>query len=299
MPLNKLPRLRDPHKRDFVNEVKDLFMEQYKKEPELYYKEDVKQVEEMQFLLQRCIISRRKNVKDSLNMLIAMLKWRKEHKIRELTQQDFPIEYFTCGAAFLYEPDKFGNRTLYIRTQLLKAVPELKSSLKEFIAYLMYQIDDSVKGETWSVIFDLTNTGWNNYDIDLLMHFLTLLKDYFPVNVDYVLAINFPWVLSAAWALAKRLIPPERRDVVIFISSNEIFNYIDKENVPDFLGGTCKREHKQTPKSCLTVVDYLLSQKDPELSAKRIRDIIKSLSDVLPKEHVSSMYKQLEQSGRN
>lgn len=162
----------------------------------------------------------------------------------------------------------------------------------------MYQVDDSVNGESWAVIFDLTNTGWSNYDIDLLMHFLTLLREYFPVNLDYVLAINFPWVLSAAWALAKRLIPPERRDVVVFISHDEIFNYIDKENVPDFLNGTCKRPHKLTPKTCQTTVDFLLSQKEPELSSKRIREIVKAFSDTLPKEHVVTMYKQIEEAGR-
>lgn len=162
----------------------------------------------------------------------------------------------------------------------------------------MYQVDDTEKGESWSVIFDLTNTGWNNYDIDLLMHFLTLLREYFPVNLDYVLAINFPWILSAAWALAKRLIPPERRDVVAFISHNEIFDYIEKENVPDFLGGTCKRAHKNSSKTCNTTVGYLLSLKDPEIPAKRIREIVKAFADSLPKEHVLSMYKQIEDSGR-
>lgn len=166
------------------------------------------------------------------------------------------------------------------------------------MTYHIYQVDDSVNGESWAVIFDLTNTGWNNYDIDLLMYFLTLLREYFPVNLDYVLAINFPWILSAAWALAKRLIPPERRDVVVFISQNDIFNYIEKENVPDFLGGTCKRAHKFQSKTCETTVGYLLSQKDPEISAKRIREIVKAFSDILPKEHVLSMYKQIEDSGR-
>lgn len=131
MPRNKLPRLRDPTKRDFVHQVKDLFLEYYKQEPDLFYKEDVKQVENLQFLLQRCIIHKRKNVNDSLNMLIAMLKWRREHRIRELADHDFPLEYHMCGAAFLYEPDKFGNRTLYIRTQLLRTIPELRSSFKE------------------------------------------------------------------------------------------------------------------------------------------------------------------------
>lgn len=162
-----------------------------------------------------------------------------------------------------------------------------------YLASLMYQIDDSVNGKTWSVIFDLTNTGWSNYDIELLMHFLTLLREYFPVNLDYVLAINFPWVLSAGWAIAKRLIPPERRDVVIFISDKEIFNYIDKENVPDFLGGTCTREHKIHPNTNYSTVKFLLSQKDQEISPKRIREIIKAFSDILPENHVNKMFEEL------
>lgn len=131
MPLNKLPRLRDPTNRDFVHEVRDLFLEHYKQEPDLFYKDDVRQVEDMDFLLQRCIISKKKNVKESLNMLIGMLKWRKEHRLRELADYDFPIEYHMCGTSFLYEPDKFGNKTLYVRTQLLRTIPELRASFKE------------------------------------------------------------------------------------------------------------------------------------------------------------------------
>lgn len=130
MPYNKLPRLRDPHQRDFVHEVKDLLIEKYKQEPDSYYEEDVRLVKDMKFLLQRCIISKRKNVRESFNMLDNMMRWRKEKRLRELRDQDFPVEYYMCGAAFLYEPDKFGNKTLYIRTALLKTNPELKESLK-------------------------------------------------------------------------------------------------------------------------------------------------------------------------
>lgn len=131
MPLNKLPRLRDPLKRDFVHEVKDLFLEQYKQEPDAYYQEDVRQVESMQFLLLRCIIYKKKNVKESLDMLIAMLKWRKDHRLREIGDFSFPLEYHLTGTSFIYEPDKFGNKTLYIRTSLLRNIPELRASLKE------------------------------------------------------------------------------------------------------------------------------------------------------------------------
>lgn len=165
------------------------------------------------------------------------------------------------------------------------------------MAYLVFQIDDAVEGQSWSVVLDLTNMSWSNYDIDLLMHFLNLLKEYFPVSIDYVLAINFPWILSTAWTITKRFIPPERRDVVIFISDKEIFNYVDEENVPDFLNGTCKREYKLLPKNCTTIVEYLLKS-EPKVSAKRIKEIIDIFCEVLPAEHGRKMLKELEDSGR-
>lgn len=298
MPLNKVPRLRDPETRDCVLKVRELFLEQHKKEPELYYEEDVQLVRDCKFILQRCLISKRKNVDESLTMLVNMLKWRKEQRIRELTDQDFPIEYFTAGIAFLYEPDKFGNKTLYIRTTLLKCIPELKASFKKFIAYLMYQIDDCENGNTFAIIFDLTNTGWNNYDIDLLMYFLTLLKEYFPVNVDYILSINFPWILTTAWSVIKRLIPPERRDVVVFIPQKEVFNYVDKQNLPDFLGGTCQRDHQARAKTCMSVVEFLMERHNPTYPPKRIAEIITIMSDLLTEEQANNLFSQLEACAR-
>lgn len=301
MPRNKVPRLRDAETRACVLELRDLFLEQYKQEPELYYDEDVALVRECKFLMQRCLISRRKNVGDSLAMLTAMLKWRKEVRLRELTDQDFPVEYFSAGIAFIYEPDKYNNKTLYIRTRLLKCVPELRASFKLFMAYLLYQIDDCQDGaETFSITFDLTQTGWNNYDIDLLMHFLTLLKDYFPLNVDYILAINFPWVLSAAWSVIKRLIPPERRDVVVFIQDKQVQDFVEQENLPDFLGGSCDRDYQFQPKTQLRFVDQLLAQEEPcNLSAKRIAEIIQTVSDFLTPEQINDSYARLQASGRH
>lgn len=131
MPLNKLPRLRDPTERDFVHDVRNQFLEYYKQEPEAFYEEDVQLVKDFKFLLQRCIIYKKKNVKESLSMLISMLKWRKEHRLRTIKDYEFPAEIYMSTACFLYEPDKFGNRILFIRSQMFRSIPELKTSFKE------------------------------------------------------------------------------------------------------------------------------------------------------------------------
>lgn len=286
MPMNKIPRLREP-RGPIVQQVRDLFLErEFKVNPDEFYQEDIKLIEDMDFLLQRYVIMQRKNVENSVKMVSQMLKWRKERKLYELTVDVFPQELTICGGAFTYEPDKFGNKTLYLRASMCKNCTELKPAMKDFLSYLLFSIDDCKNGSTYAVIMDLTDTTWTNYDLDLLMHFVTLLKDYFPVNLDYVLAINFPWILSAAWGIIKRVIPAEKRDAVQFINSNKILDFIPKENCPDFLGGTCKKSYRFVNEDAPNAVDYMMQNSSKTIPIKRLREILVLFSDILPKDHM-------------
>lgn len=284
--MNKIPRLREP-RGPIVQQVRDIFLErEFKASPEEFYQEDIKLVENMDFLLQRYVIMQRKHVENSVKMVSQMLRWRKERKLYELKADTFPQELTICGGAFNYEPDKFGNKTLYLRASMCKNCVELKPAMKDFLSYLLFNIDDCKNGSTYAVIMDLTDTTWTNYDLDLLMHFVTLLKDYFPVNLDYVLAINFPWILSAAWGIIKRVIPAEKRDAVHFISSNKILDFIPKENCPDFLGGTCTRSYRYIDENAPTAVDYMMQNSSKTITTKRLREILILFSDILPKDHM-------------
>lgn len=283
-----------------MQQVRDLFLErEYKQSPGDYYLEDIKLIENMDFLLQRYIIMQRKNVDASVKMVSQMLKWRKERKLYEMKDEQFLQEFTLSGAAFLYEPDKFGNRTVYLRASMVKNCNEVKQAMKDFLTYLVFQVDDSKDGTPFSVIMDLTNVTWNNYDLDLLMHFVAQLKDYFPVNLDYVLAINFPWLLSTAWTLIKRSLPTEKRGVVQFISSDKVFEYIDKDNVPDFLGGACKRPYSYVNEDAPNAIEYLVLHVGPNsakpVTKKRLREILNTFSDILPKEFTRQLQQQIDQ----
>ena len=293
--MNKIPRLREP-RGQVVQQVRDLFLERhYKQTPELFYADDVKQIENMEFLLQRYIIMQRKDVEQSVEMVAQMLKWRKEKQLRELNDRRLPRELTLVGGAFLYENDNFGNRTLYLRASLCKNCTELKTAMKQFLTYLLYKLDDSKDGTTYAVIMDLTDCTLSNYDIDLLTHIVSLLKDYFPVNMDYFLAINFPWILSAAWSLIKRLIPTEKRDAVQFINSDKIFDFVPKENCPDFLGGTCTRPYAYDNPEGPTIIEYLQHNIQKPISHKRLKEILALFSETLPKNHLNILKKHIDQ----
>lgn len=294
MTKNKIPKLREP-RGEIVKQIRDMFLEQeYNLARDDFYEQDIKLVENMDFLLQRFVIMQRKKIEPSVKMVSQMLKWRKERKLYDLTINSFPQELTICGAAFTYENDKYGNRTVYLRAGMCKNCAELRSASKDFLSYLMFKTDDPIEGSPFVVIMDLTNTTWSNYDIDLLMHLLALLKDYFPVNLDYVLAINFPWILSTAWSLIKHLIPSEKRDAVQFISSSKVFDYIDKENCPDFLGGTCTKPYTSKNPGAPNTIEYLVRHGEKPPTTKRLREILTIFKDILPKDHKELLKRQLE-----
>jgi len=294
MPLNKIPKLREP-RGPVSQQVRDLFLErEFKEKPEDYYLEDVKMIENMDFLLQRYVIMQRKDVEGSVKMVSSMLRWRKERKLLEMSYKQFPCELTMAGGAFVYEPDKYGNKTLYLRASLCKNCAEIKSAMKDFLTYLLFQLDDAKDGHPYAIIMDLTNTTLTNYDIDLLTHIVALLKDYFPVNMDYFLAINFPWILTAAWSLIKRLIPVEKRDAVQFISSDKIFDYVAKENCPDFLGGTCQRPYQFADPDAPNTIEYLKQNTTKSISHKRLKEILNLFNENLTKEHMLDLKEQIE-----
>lgn len=293
--MNKIPKLREP-RGPIVQQVRDLFLErEFKQSPEDFYLDDIKNIEDMDFLLQRYVIMQRKDVEASVKMVSSMLRWRKEKKLFEMAYKQFPRELTMAGGAFVYEPDKYGNKTLYLRASLCKNCAELKTPMKDFLTYLVFQLDDAKDGAPYAIIMDLTNTTLTNYDIDLLTHIVALLKDYFPVNMDYFLAINFPWILSAVWSLIKRLIPAEKRDAVQFISSDKIFDFVSKENCPDFLGGTCQRPYKFADPEAPTTIEYLQQTSTKSITHKRLKEILNLFNENLTKEHMLMLKDHIDQ----
>lgn len=295
MPLNKIPKLREP-RGPIVQEIRDKFLEtEYKQNPDDFYQQDIRHIENMDFLLQRFVIMQRKNVDASVKMVADMLRWRKEKKVYDLGLDYFPQELGLSGAAFTYERDLFGNRVIFMRGKLCRNCAELRPAMKEYLTYLLMNIDDCKDGTTFAVVLDLTKASLSNYDLELLMHFVCLLKDYFPVNLDYVLAVNFPWILSAAWTLIKRLIPSEKRGAVQFINSDKIFDYIAKENCPDFIGGTCTVPYQVLYEQAPTAVDFILDQVDSNIPVKRCYEILELFKDLIPKDHCAKLEKQIDQ----
>ncbi|PWN17773.1 hypothetical protein BCV69DRAFT_285659 [Microstroma glucosiphilum] len=91
-----------------------------------------------------------------------------------------------------------------------------------------------------SFIFDLSSSNSSNFELELLPFLLDLLKNHYPGLVSSVHVLNFGWVHSGIWALAKRLLPRKALEKVYFVNKTEIAaegGLFEAGRLPKELGG--------------------------------------------------------------
>ncbi|OTF73059.1 hypothetical protein BLA29_006704 [Euroglyphus maynei] len=76
----------------------------------------------------------------------------------------------------------------------------------------------------------------------------------------------------------ERWLPSETRNKIKFCKEDEIFDYIDRENLPMYLGGTCRINYHHVPKSCRTSME--LGQERGK-TLKEINKIMKQFQPLL------------------
>lgn len=253
---------------------------------QFYYPEDIEKIRSEDWFVKRFLLARGRKVDDAVAMMFDALKWRKSEDIRNLRPTYFPDEMFKISAMFLYQPDREGNLTVYFRVRYILRIPELLPTLKKFGNLLLYRVDEaSAAGHGITGVADFQGTGLQNADIDLLFYSIQTLRNYFPAGINHILIVDLPWVLRACWGLAKSWLPESKRKMVEFITRKEIRQFIDPENLPDFMGGNCQLPYKGSkvaPVGCPSArqfcIDQLgLSEKVADKIAGIYRPIVEAL----------------------
>lgn len=271
-----------------VKQVREGFLAAYEKEKDFYYEEDVKKIINDDWFVKRFLLARNRNVNDAIHMIIDAMKWRKSEAIRDLKASYFPDDMFKISSMFIYTKDKEGNLTVYFRVRYVIKITELVPIIKKFGNYLLHQVDEYTNGNGITGVADFQGTGIQNAEIDLLFYAITTLRNYFPAGINRILIVDLPWVLKACWGLAKAWLPENRRKLVEFITRKELTEYIDIDNLPDFMGGNCTVPYagsKVAPKSCPTMYEFCTDTLNlPPKTAEKISNIYKPVIESLENE---------------
>ena len=71
------------------------------------------------------------------------------------------------------------------------------------------------------------------------------MQDNYPENLYRCFIVNAPAIFTGIWAVTKAFMDERTKKKITIMGSNfhaQILEQIDAENLPDFLGGTCKCE---------------------------------------------------------
>ncbi|XP_053204660.1 motile sperm domain-containing protein 2-like [Panonychus citri] len=244
-----------------IDNVRQMVLDYYETDDkDSYDSTDLTELMVDNWWIKRFLIHKGGDEVEAFNMIINCLKWRKKIEIRSIKDNHFPEEIYRIGALFSYGRDQNGFPTVYIRLKMVKRLKEVSDLVKLFITYNFYKVDVESHGQGWGLIIDFNGAGLQNTDLDLARMVILGLKAYFPSSLEYVLCVDFPWILRAFWRVIKSWIPADRKFMLSFTSRNQLTSFIDQDYLPQFLGGNCKRPTNEAPFGCPKFVEYCVTE---------------------------------------
>ncbi|CAG5136093.1 unnamed protein product [Candidula unifasciata] len=114
---------------------------------------------------------------------------------------------------------------------------------------LIYQLDaalESIETQRNGLVFiyDMTESKYANFDYDLSIKILNLLKGAYPARLKRVLIVTAPLWFKAPFKILRLFVKEKLRDRVYTVSISELCSYIPKETLPVQLGGAQEPCHK-------------------------------------------------------
>ncbi|XP_058054083.1 motile sperm domain-containing protein 2-like [Anopheles bellator] len=225
-----------------VDELRQLFKEKLVKDAAKipaggFHEHDMKWVFEgdgwlIKFLENNDII-----MKDSLKQLWETMEWRKTSGINEIREDNIRMEYVNDGLMFPRGRDLDGKTVFIFKSKLYVRGSRNLDDLKKCFLYWIERIIREANDDLVTIVFDLTDAGLSNVDMDYTKYIINTLKNYYPCSLNYILIFDLPWILNATFQIIKKLLPAKAVDRLRNINSKNIREYIDEDNMQKCWGG--------------------------------------------------------------
>uniref|UniRef100_A0A673CBD4 Tyrosine-protein phosphatase non-receptor type 9 n=1 Tax=Sphaeramia orbicularis TaxID=375764 RepID=A0A673CBD4_9TELE len=129
---------------------------------------------------------------------------------------------------------------------------------KAVLQAIIYQLDkaiESVQTQRDGLIFiyDMTNSSYGNFDYELCVKILNLLKGAFPARLKCVFIVSSPLWFRAPFAVLRLFVREKLRERVCTVKAHELASHIPVSSLPEHLGGTSQYSHVAWIQSCVNI----------------------------------------------
>ena len=222
--------------------MRQSFQQQVSESPDLFDAVDVAKVASDDWTVDRFIGLKKHDLDAASAALVKAMKWRQEMSVSSIRETDFPAEFFWTGETHEYVRDRNNCAMMYARVKFHKQLTEFTPISKRYLIYLIERMEEEVRtsgANGWALIYDCDGGTIFNNNMDLLFFMIQAIFEYYPLSLTYIGLYNLPWVLRAIYHVCRGWIPEEFRNVLHFVNASTIQEYVGRENLPAYLGGTC------------------------------------------------------------
>ncbi|XP_040043220.2 tyrosine-protein phosphatase non-receptor type 9 isoform X1 [Gasterosteus aculeatus] len=130
------------------------------------------------------------------------------------------------------------------------------TSHKAVLQAIIYQLDKAIESAQTQkdgliFIYDMTNSSYGNFDYELCVKILNLLKGAFPARLKCVFIVSSPLWFRAPFAVLRLFVREKLRERVCTVKAHELATHIPVSSLPEHLDGTSQYNHVAWIQSCV------------------------------------------------
>ncbi|XP_056145375.1 motile sperm domain-containing protein 2 [Lampris incognitus] len=231
-----------------IEEARHRFRDEYVRDSsDKYDPRDVDRLQKDEALVEGYLTWRHYVVDEALKMIDESLQWRKEFGLNDLTESSIPRWMFETGAVYLHGYDKEGNKLFWFKVKLHVKDSKTIVDKKKYVAFWLESYAKREPGMPLTVVFDMSESGLSNIDMDFVRYIVNCFKIYYPKFLSTMIIVDMPWIMNAAWKIVKTWLGPEAISKLKFASKTDIQTYIGPEYLPPHMGGTDPFKYSYPP----------------------------------------------------
>lgn len=237
---------------EVVDQLRQMFKQKMEQSaakipPGGFHERDLKKIMANDVWLSKFLENNDLDLKKSLEQIWETCVWRKTAKINEISEDNIRMDYVHEGIMMARGRDLDGKIVFIYRSRLYTRGSRDLDEMKRVFLYWLERCIREANDDYITFMFELTDAGLSNVDMDLTKYIITTLKSYYPFSLNYILVYDLPWILNATFQIIKRLLPAKAVDRLRNINNKNIRDYIDEDNMLVPWGGKDDYEFKFIP----------------------------------------------------
>ncbi|KAM6939694.1 tyrosine-protein phosphatase non-receptor type 9 [Xenentodon cancila] len=203
------------------------------------------------------LMARKFDVARAIDLFQAYKNTRIKEGIININPDEEPLRSELLSGKFTVLPgrDAKGAALALFTARLHRSDVTTHKAVLQAIIYQLDKAIESIQTQRDGLIFiyDMTNSSYGNFDYELCVKILNLLKGAFPARLKCVFIVSSPLWFRAPFAVLRLFVREKLRERVCTVKAHELASHIPISSLPEHLGGTSQYSHVAWIQSCVNI----------------------------------------------